>query len=55
MPQWVYKATRTKRSQEDTRVFAQKYDFLCRSAHQDENEKHPALVHEVKLGDVIHF
>ncbi len=55
MPQWVYKATRTKRNQDDTLDLARKYDFLCRSAYENEKEKHPALVHDVKLGDVIHF
>ena len=55
MPRWVYKATRKKRNQDDTLDLARKYEFLCRSAYENERERHPALVHDVKLGNVIHF
>lgn len=55
MTQWVYKATQTKRNQDDTLDIARIYKFLCRSVYENPNKKRPALVHDVKIGDVIHF
>lgn len=55
MGEWVYKATMTKRSYEDTVDLVMKYSFLCRSEYANESRKRPSRITEVKLEDIIHF
>jgi len=54
MSQWVYKATTTKISYEDTRNLATKYNFLARSAFTRTGAR-PSRVSKVMPDDIIHF
>jgi uncharacterized protein (DUF433 family) len=54
MAEWVYKATRARRSLEDTRALAIEHGFIARSAHGVKRQW-IANVRIVAPGDVIHF
>jgi uncharacterized protein (DUF433 family) len=53
MTEWVYKATRSRRSLEDTGRLAKEHGFLARSAF-GEKRQWIANVRKVVAGDVIH-
>ncbi|WP_437303792.1 hypothetical protein [Sorangium sp. So ce388] len=54
MSEWVYKATTTKISHEDTENLAMKFNFLARSAFTRTGAR-PARVGKVMPDDIIHF
>lgn len=54
MKQWVYKATESKVGYFETLHLAVKKHFLCRSVIESSGSQ-ADRVHEVELGDIIHF
>jgi hypothetical protein len=59
MTEWVYKATTTKATFEDTRALALADHFLCRSAFEKgtgvDGLRQVARAWDVDIGDFIHF
>lgn len=58
MTEWIYKATATKVSLDETRRLADEFHFLCRSLYYETGEgslkKRPQTQH-VRFDDIIHF
>jgi hypothetical protein len=59
MPEWIYKATPTKATHDDTHDLAVFNHFLCRSAYEratgQEGLRLVAKVAEVAVGDTLHY